>query len=115
MKHSDKELLHTFFETYDELQELLQEPLEHILSDTIKRRALERMLGIITIIVKRLHKAHTDWQIPHLAFLIKLKNKIIWGFEPLRPSYLQHILINILPAVKKFFTEKNNNPQTNEN
>ncbi len=109
MKPWDKELLDTFFEVYGELQELLQEPLEHILSDTVKRRALERILGIITIIVKRLHKAHTDWQIPHLALLIKLKNKAIWDFEPLRPSYLQHILTNVLPAVNKFFTEKNNN------
>ncbi len=114
MQTSDKELFTLFFNTYTELNSLLENQLDSILQNKILYRALERLLGILAITTKRIHKAHPQWDIPHLKSMIRLKNQVIWDFQPLKLPYLQHIIQTVLPAIHTFLLEKNNNPHTNE-
>ncbi len=110
MKLSSEEIQNKILQSYKEIQELITEKKEDIFTDKISLRALERLTGIFTVNVKRLKKLHPEWDIPHYKTILKVKKQILWDCSDLKPSYWQHLLETVLPAIHKFLSEKQNTP-----
>ncbi len=107
MKLTTIQQLEVFLSVYSELEQILHHnTIEQITKDKIIYRATERLLGIIAVTVKRLQKLNPDWEIPMYKSVIRLKNVILWNFDPLRPSYLNFILTALLPKIYQYLNSK---------
>lgn len=114
MRLSTKDLLHSFFKAYSELELIKQKDLDEILENIITYRALERIISILAITTKRLKKLNPQWNVPHYNLIIKIKNQIIWDIQKLKKNFLIYVLNKILPDLYSYLKKHLNKLDNNE-
>ncbi len=116
MQVDTKGQIEIFRQAYSELEQITEKyTVEQIRQDKILYRAVERLLGIMAVCVKRLAKLNPAWQIPNYKTFVRLKNTVLWDLDVLRQSYLEFILKKALPQANDYLTNKFLTIKNNEN
>ncbi len=104
--------IESFSGAYSDLRKILQShDIDAWNEDLVMRRAIERLLSLMAVSVKRYVKSSGDEKLPHLKTMIRLKNRIIWEDTALKKRYVQYIIYTVLPEINDYFS----NIQTQNN
>ena len=69
--------------------------------DFLRRSAVERKAEIMGEAINRILKIQPDFPLPNARAVIDTRNRIIHGYDSVRPEFLWGLIIRHIPALKK--------------
>lgn len=79
--------------------------------DLLRRRAVERNTEIMGEAINRILKIDPDFPIPNAKEVIKTRNRIIHGYDSVKPDFLWSLVIRHIPQLKKDIERLLNNAE----
>ena len=88
------EELESYFEGY---------PMRYdvFVSDYLRRSAVERKVEIMGEAINRILKLDKDFPLPNAREIINTRNRIIHGYDSVRPEFLWSLVMRHIPALKE--------------
>lgn len=74
---------------------------EKFVSDTLRRRAVERNVEIMGEALNRILKAHPEFEIPNAKAIINTRNRVIHGYDSVTTEFLWSLVIRHIPLLKQ--------------
>lgn len=68
--------------------------------DFLRRSAVERKVEIMGEAINRILKIDKDFPIPNAREIINTRNRIIHGYDNVRPEFLWSLVLRHIPALK---------------
>lgn len=69
--------------------------------DFLRRSAVERKAEIMGEAINRILKIQPDFPLPNARAVIDTRNRIIHGYDSVKPEFLWGLIIRHIPALKK--------------
>lgn len=69
--------------------------------DHLRRSAVERKAEIMGEAINRILKIQRDFPIPNAKAVIDTRNRIIHGYDSVRPEFLWGLVVRHIPELKK--------------
>lgn len=69
--------------------------------DYLRRSAVERKTEIMGEAINRILKIKRDFPLPNSRAIIDTRNRIIHGYDSVKPEFLWSLIIRHIPALKK--------------
>ena len=69
--------------------------------DFLRRSAVERKAEIMGEAINRILKIQPDFPLPNARTVIDTRNRIIHGYDSVKPEFLWGLIIRHIPALKK--------------
>lgn len=69
--------------------------------DYLRRSAVERKTEIMGEAINRILKLQRDFPLPHARAIIDTRNRIIHGYDSVKPEFLWSLVIRHIPELKK--------------
>lgn len=69
--------------------------------DYLRRSAVERKAEIMGDAINRILKIQKDFPLPNARAIIDTRNRIIHGYDSVKPEFLWGLVIRHIPALKK--------------
>ena len=69
--------------------------------DLLRRSAVERKAEIMGEAINRILKIQRDFPIPNAKAIIDTRNRIIHGYDSVRPEFLWGLVVRHIPELKK--------------
>lgn len=69
--------------------------------DYLRRSAVERKAEIMGEAINRILKIQKDFPLPNARAIIDTRNRIIHGYDSVKPEFLWGLVIRHIPALKK--------------
>lgn len=70
-------------------------------TDYLRRSAVERKVEIMGEAINRILKINKDFPLPNAREIINTRNRIIHGYDSVRPEFLWSLVIRHIPALKE--------------
>ncbi len=84
----------SFFEGYPMRYEVFEK-------DYLRRSAVERKAEIMGEAINRILKIEPDFPLPNARAIIDTRNRIIHGYDSVKPDFLWGLVIKHIPALKQ--------------
>lgn len=68
--------------------------------DNLRRAAVERKTEIMGEAINRILRRQPDFPIPHAREIVNTRNRIIHGYDNVRPEFLWSLVLRHIPALK---------------
>ena len=69
--------------------------------DYLRRSAVERKAEIMGEAINRILKIRRDFPLPNARAIIDTRNRIIHGYDSVKPEFLWSLVVRHIPALKK--------------
>lgn len=69
--------------------------------DYLRRSAVERKAEIMGEAINRILKVRRDFPLPNARAIIDTRNRIIHGYDSVKPEFLWGLVIRHIPALKR--------------
>lgn len=86
--------MESYFEGYPMRDEVFEK-------DYLRRSAVERKAEIMGEAINRILKIRHDFPLPNARAVIDTRNRIIHGYDSVKPDFLWGLVIRHIPALKK--------------
>lgn len=73
---------------------------ENFERDFLRRSAVERKAEIMGEAINRILKIQTDFPLPNARAVIDTRNRIIHGYDSVKPEFLWGLVMRHIPALK---------------
>ncbi len=70
-------------------------------NDFLRRSAVERKTEIMGEAINRILKLKPDFPLPHAREIVNTRNRIIHGYDSVRPEFLWSLVVRHIPALKE--------------
>lgn len=70
-------------------------------NDFLRRSAVERKTEIMGEAINRILKIQPDFPLPNAREIINTRNRIIHGYDSVKPEFLWSLIIRHIPALKE--------------
>ena len=84
--------------------------------DYLRRSAIERKVEIMGEAINRILKIQHDFPLPNARAIIDTRNRIIHGYDSVKPDFLWSLVLRHIPALKddvnRIITEHGISPET---
>ncbi|MBD5309457.1 MAG: DUF86 domain-containing protein [Muribaculaceae bacterium] len=84
----------SFFEDYPKRFDIFER-------DILRISAVERKTEIMGEAINRILKIKSDFPLPHAKEIINTRNRIIHGYDSVRPEFLWGLVVRHIPELKK--------------
>lgn len=85
-------------------------------ADYLRRSAVERKTEIMGEAINRILRIQRDFPLPNARAIIDTRNRIIHGYDSVKPDFLWGLVIRHIPALKrdveKIIADNNISPET---
>lgn len=68
--------------------------------DFLRRSAVERKAEIMGEAINRILKIQNDFPLPHARAIVDTRNRIIHGYDSVKPEFLWGLVLRHIPALK---------------
>lgn len=93
IKHAIEEL-ESYFADYPMRYDIFEK-------DYLRRSAVERKVEIMGEAINRILKIQRDFPLPNAREIINTRNRIIHGYDSVKPEFLWSLVIRHIPNLKK--------------
>ncbi|MDE5989458.1 MAG: DUF86 domain-containing protein [Duncaniella sp.] len=69
--------------------------------DYLRRSAVERKAEIMDEAINRILKIQPDFPLPNARAIVDTRNRIIHGYDSVKPEFLWSLVMRHIPALKK--------------